>query len=176
MEEAISDHLAACSPFADCFHWSNSYYNRLQWSLWIWTTSGGRHKYDIAQLVLVRLGEFYRLLREWLWERRTKPQYWDRPFFARNKGVNIEPEFSCCALRQYHKVTWSKECLHYYSCHLPEGPVLKDNWLWLLRCLIEWNGGQLKSRKKKNGKFINSFLSDPLGNKGHSLKDFATPA
>lgn len=104
MEEAISDPLAACSPFADCFHWSNSYYYRLQWSLWIWTTSGGRHKYDIAQLVLVRLGEFYRLLREWLWERRTKPQYWDWPFFARNKGVNIEPDFSCCSLRQYHKV------------------------------------------------------------------------
>ena len=30
--------------------------------------------------------------------------------------------------------------------------------------------------KEKNRKFINTFLSDPLGNKGHSLKDFATPA
>lgn len=48
-------------------------------------------------------------------------------------------------------VPQSKECLHYYSCHLPEGPILNGNWLWLLRCLIEWNGGLLKSRKKKTG-------------------------
>lgn len=154
MEESISDHLAACSPFADCIYWSNSYYNRLQWSLWIWTTSGGGHKYDIAQLVLVRLGEFYRLLREWLWERRTKPQYWDWPFFTRNIGVNIKPDFSCCALRQYHKVTWSKECLHYYSCHLPEGPVLNSNYdfcaAWSNEMVANWTAAGKKQEVYKH--------------------------
>jgi len=173
MEESISDHLAACSPFADCIHWSNSYYNRLQWSLWIWTTSGGGHKYDIAQLVLVHLGEFYRLLREWLWERRTKPQYWDWPFFARNKGVNIEPDFSCCALRQYHKVRNAFTITAVFCLRVQYSTANEYDFCaaWSNEMVANWKAA------RKNRKFINKrIVSDPLGNKGHPLKDFTRPA